>query len=569
MKSTRFTFLMLATIAMLTIFSSSCGNGKQGDAIFGVTNVLKRIPSDAVAVTVVNVGQIMNKLDYNEFKKTDLFKRMLSEAKNDLAKQILENPESSGIATNGQFCMYVDVKGKEDYTVGILLPVKNVKDLEALFDKSAKEKADSPFKKIESTKEYKFVQSKEKEMNVGIAWDKKMLVMTISSQASATEILANLFDTKRKESILTNKNFKAEKAEGHDFMFWMQSDPIVKIAKADKDVAKTLKQISFLGLTEEALDGNTVSLFYDFEKGKMEGGLSYKMNKEIEKEYGGIFKNKIGTDFSKYFPKKHLSGLTIIGLDTKGIQEVLKNRSFDGLVNQQLSEIGLSLDDLVKGLNGEIAIGSYVDPAAENALQAQKVVVAIAFEKPELLDKLLALTGEMGVGQIKKEGSRYVSAASKEAQGLMDKKVFVLSNDLTILDQIEKGGFKGAEAIEKEHYADMSKGWMSGHIDYGQLLATLEDMPSGAMMGGMMGLGKAVKMLNQYNELESTTAVVSTEEAKVTVHLKNKSENSLKTLSKSADKMYIDRAKIKKQMEELEEGKDRYESDEDEKKKDM
>jgi len=568
MKSTRFTFLMLATIAMLTIFSSSCGNGKQGDAVFGVTNVLKKIPSDAVAVTVVNVGQIMNKLDYNEFKKTDLFKRMLREAKNDFAKQILENPESSGIATNGQFCMYADVKGKEDFIFGILLPVKNVKDLETLFDKAAKEEADSPFKKIESTKEYKFVQSKEKDMNVGIAWDKKMLVMTFTTQAKVTDVLANVFDSKRKESILTNKKFKAEKAEGHDFMFWMQSDPIVKIAKEDESASKMLKQIGFLGLTEDALNGNTVSLFYDFEKGKMEGGFSYKMSKEIEKEYGGIFKNKIGTDFSKYFPKKHLSGLTIIGFDTKGIQEVLKNRGFDGLVNARLSGMGLSLEDLVKGLNGEIAIGSYVDPAAENSLEAQKIVLAISFEKAELLDKLLALTSEMSTGQIKKEGSRYVSASSKEVQGLMDKKVFILSNDLTVLDKIEKGGFNGADAIEKQHYADMSKGWMSGHVDYGQLLATLEDMPSGMMMGGMMGLGKIGQMLNQYNELESTTAVVSTEEAKVTVHLKNKSENSLKVLSKSVDKIYNDRAKIKKQMEELDDseyGDDKQE----EKKKDM
>ncbi len=553
MKTNRFSFLMLAAVAMLTLFSASCGN-KQGDSAFGVTNVLKRIPADAVGIAVVNVGQLMNKLDYEDFKKSEIFKSMISEAKDDMAKQILENPESSGIATNGQFCMYLDVKGQKDFTFGILLPVKNVKDLEAVFEKSAKSKEDSPFKKIEDAKEFKFIERKEDDMNIGIGWDKKMVVIVVSSKAGAKDVLANVFDSKRKESILTNKNFKADKAEGHDVMLWVQSDPIVKMLKDDESMSTMIKQISFLGLTEKSLDGNTVAMYYDFKKGEMESGISYKMNPDIEKEYGIIFKKKIETDFSAYFPKKHLNALTMMGLDMKGVQKVLKNRSLDGMADSYLSSMGLTLEEIAKGFKGEVAFASYADPAATDALKAQKMVVAISFDKAELFEKLMTASKELGAGEIKKSGNRYMSAASKDVQAIFKNNVFIVSNDLSILDKIEAGGYKGDEAVEKQYYADMSKGWMSGHVDYGQLLSSLEDMPIGTM--GIPAMSNVFKMLSKYNELVATTGVISTEDAKVMITLKNKDDNSLKVLSKLVNKLYLDRDNIKNEMEKAEEEED-------------
>jgi hypothetical protein len=125
--------------------------------------------------------------------------------------------------------------------------------------------------------------------------------------------------------------------------------------------------------------------------------------------------------------------------------------------------------------------------------------------------------------------------------------VFVISNDLTIIDQIEKGGFKGNEAIEKSAYADMNKGWMSVHVDYTQLFASLGGMSLGR--NGILNTNELMKILSKYDELESANAVVSTEEAKVIVNLKNKDQNSLKVLSQIMNKLYLDRDKIQEQME--------------------
>jgi hypothetical protein len=85
------------------------------------------------------------------------------------------------------------------------------------------------------------------------------------------------------------------------------------------------------------------------------------------------------------------------------------------------------------------------------------------------------------------------------------------------------------------------------HVDYTQLFASLGGMSLGR--NGILNTNELMKILSKYDELESANAVVSTEEAKVIVNLKNKDQNSLKVLSQIMNKLYLDRDKIQEQME--------------------
>jgi hypothetical protein len=537
MKTFRFSILMFATLVTMSMLFS-CGKSADGA---GVVNVLNKVPSDAAAVAVVNVGQMMKKVDYNELKKTEMFKRLLSELKSPDMEKILDNPEASGIATNNQFCMFVDAKGKEDFIVNFLLPIKSVKDLEAWFDKLSKNEK-SPFKEVQKSGDYKYVLSKDQTDKVGLAWDKKVIVFSYAQKSDLKSSFDKIFDSKRKESIMTNKNFLAERSEKHDVMFWVQSNPLVKIAKSDDKFSSFLVQLAFMGLSEKSLDDNSIAFFYDFNKGEMEGGISYKMNKDLEKEFGIIFKNKISTDFSSIFPKNNLTGMTMLGLELKGLKKILENRGVIGFVDGQLNEMGFSVDEIINGLSGEVAMGFYADPASQK-VDDTKVILAVSFNQPELFEKLVNNSKKLGL-EIKKSGNRYMNSRSKIAQAVMVGKILVLSNDLAALDKIEKGGYNGNEALEKNHYAEMSKGWLSGHIDYNQAIAAAGSKPF-ERMTGLAGL----KVLQEYNVLESTTAVATTSEAKVMVYLKDKNENSLKTVSKLMSRIYQDREKIQKEMD--------------------
>jgi hypothetical protein len=539
MKSLRLSLLMFVTLLTIS-FLSSCGGSSDGS---GVANVLKRVPSDAAAVAVINVGQMMKKVEYNELKKTEMFKRLMSELKSPDLEKVLDNPETSGISMNGQFCMFVDMKSQDDAIVSFLLPLKSKKDLEAFFDKLSKDKK-SPFKDVQKSGSYKFIETKENTDKVGMAWDDKVLVLSYSQKSGLKDNFDKIFDTKKTESIITNKNFQAERLEKHDVLFWVQSNPVLKLAKEVDDFASVLSMLSFAGLTEKSLVDNSLAFFYDFNKGEMEGGISYKMNKELEKEFGILFKNKISTDFLSVFPKKNLVGVSMMGLDLKGLKKILDKRGFTGLADAQISQSGFSVEELTNGLSGEIAMGFYADPAAKNVSDA-KVIFAVSFDKPELFDKIVSTSKKMG-SEIKKSGNRYSNRLSKNVQAVMLGKTLVISNDLAALDKIEKGGFKGAETLEKNHYNEMAKGWLSGHMDYNQIFAAAGSMPVESMLG-IPGL----KLLQDYNVLESATVVATTSETKAMVYLKDKNENSLKTFTKVMNKVYQDRDKIMKELDNM------------------
>jgi hypothetical protein len=545
MKTIRVSLFMLTALTMFSLLSVSCGSKK--DSLSGANGILKKIPENAAAVAVINVGQMMKKLNYADFKKTEMFQDMLKEAKTDEMKKILENPESSGIDMSSQFCMYVDAKDKDDFSVVFLMPVKNIKDLESVFEKSAKAGKESPFKDIQSAKSFKYVTGKDASLSFGLGWDKNLMVFVYNTKSDVEKSLSAVFENNGDKNISSNKNFKVDRIAKHDMALWVQSDPFVSIVKADKKMSRTLKQITFLGLTEEALNGNTMAMYYDFNNGEMQAGISYKMNEQIEKEYGMIFKKKMNTDFSAYFPKKNLSGISMFGLDMNGLKKVMENRSVDGFANAYLGNMGIKLDEVIKGFDGEFAFASYANPNAKNPADNQKIVVAIALNNPEIINKLMKASRELGAGEIKKSGNRYMSAMTKEVQGIVKNNVFIISNDLSVIDKIENGGFKGDEAIESKHYSEMKKGWASGHVDYTQLISSLQNLPLDATDAPRMS--EIIAILREYNELISSTAVANTEETKVIFTMKNKDKNSLKVFSELMNKAYINREKIQKEFE--------------------
>ncbi len=533
--------LMLSLMIAFTFSSCNSGSEDKGEIAasgFGVTNVLKKIPSNAAVVGVLDMGQLMKKADYDEFVKTPMFQDMLKEIDGEnaeYARNILQDPQSAGIATKGKMCMYINMVTEEDISVNFLFPISKLKDFETFVEKAA-EKEDSPFKNVQEGEGFKYIEDEKNDSKISLGWDKKMVCMSVSKTQNTTENLKVVFDTKRKESIMTNKKFKAEKSEGHDFMLWVNSTPIMEaMLKNDRFKKEVEGRLFFVDLKAEDLKENVLTWYYNFEKGEMNSGIAYNMNEKIVERFGIVFKEKIKTNFQSYFPIANLINFTVLGLDTKGILKVMNDRNVTGFADMQLAKAGLSSEELLMGLNGDIAIGTYVDPKAEDPSSARQIVIAVAFEKPELVDKLIEASTKMG-NPITREGNRLNMGqnAIGEGGGLIDGKVVLLSSSLALLDQIEKGGFKGNEAIAKDHYKRMTAGWMGSHVNYSSLVDAFEGM--GPMMGGDMG--ELVEMLTKYDQMEAFTATVSTEQAEAILSLNDKKRNSLKVLTEIMNQIY-------------------------------
>jgi hypothetical protein len=527
MKTIRLTFSMLLALALIPLLSVSCGNKEK--------SILTSVPSESAMVALVNTGQLLKKMNFEEFKKAEFFDKMLKELNSPQLNILFENTDKSGLDFNGQACVFAIGKESEDFEIGIIFSIKNAKALEANFEKTAKE--NSIFKKIESGKDFKYFESKEAGKYISMGWDKNILVVTISSKPDSKSSLDKIFNLKEEESILTNKSFNSFKIEKNDMMLWVQSDPIVKMLKKNKETSSSIKQLSFFGINDQLLNGNNMALFCNFNKGNIETTVKYAMNEQIVKEYGSILKKKIDTDFSSLFPMKNLSSITMIGLDMKGLNEVLKKRGIDVAADMYLQQNGISLEELKNGFKGEIALASYIDNSITDVRKRQKFVAALAFNNAEIIDKVAYLPKAIGVGELKKTGSRYTNKYMKDLQGIVKNNMFIISNDISVIEKIEKGGFNGDETINAATLTAMKNGWVGSHTNFLQFNSNLDEMDLELSSQFMADL---LKTAMKNNELESTTSISNTENAKITVLFKNKEQNSLYTISQLINKLYLE-----------------------------
>jgi hypothetical protein len=99
---------ILTSFALATVLFVSCKNGG--------TDGLP-IPKDAAIVVHINSKSITSKLSWDEIKQTNWFKDASENANDSLARQIMNNPEASGIDTHSDLAFFVRKQGTRGYMV--------------------------------------------------------------------------------------------------------------------------------------------------------------------------------------------------------------------------------------------------------------------------------------------------------------------------------------------------------------------------------------------------------------------------------------------------------------------
>jgi hypothetical protein len=125
----------------------------------------------------------------------------------------------------------------------------------------------------------------------------------------------------------------------------------------------------------------------------------------------------------------------------------------------------------------------------------------------------------------------------KDLQGIVKNNMFIISNDISVIEKIEKGGFNGDETINAATLTAMKNGWVGSHTNFLQFNSNLDEMDLELSSQFMADL---LKTAMKNNELESTTSISNTENAKITVLFKNKEQNSLYTISQLINKLYLE-----------------------------
>ena len=98
------------------MFIASCG--KKSDV---------PVPADAGFVLHINGSSLNSKLSWDEIKQSDWYRILHEKAKDSLAKQVLNDPDVSGVDINSDMYLFTKTRGRGGYFVF----VGNLKDEKA------------------------------------------------------------------------------------------------------------------------------------------------------------------------------------------------------------------------------------------------------------------------------------------------------------------------------------------------------------------------------------------------------------------------------------------------------
>ena len=515
MKFLKKTFL-LATASIL--FLTSCKKA------LNLNDSLTAIPKDAVSVTAINIQSLMQKADFEAVKNMDFYKKAIEETqtKNPAMAEILKDPKKSGIdlsknfyIVSGDNIMGVG-RGTGSNDAGILLSIADVKAFEAMLQNA---KAGS----IETQDGVKFIKMKEEvnetngdgytissNKNGLLAWNDKMAFLGSNTEGGN---FTQYFKTKPEESMAKNEHLQTLMGSSHDVYSFVSFDKY-----ADDVSAKAAA--GAMNLDPKALKGNYFSGFSDFENGKIVGKSDFIINKAITKDWGLLFKSYVKTDFSKYLNGQNLGFAMTLGLDTKGLKEILNsNAQFNAAMQMGGSAYGFTVDDVLKAFDGDVVIA-----ASPNSGEGEKWSGMMGLrinDKTKLMNFLDAMVKEEIL--IKdgdnayhfSEGANTMSKSYVKGQG----KMVIKDNVLFAGDDVTINSLNSNGSVNSDVKDVLNKNIFGVYANFVKIFAN------------------DVKMQDpEFTEMKMT---INSKTGESTIKMKNEKQNSLKSLMQALNKWYL------------------------------
>lgn len=533
------TMKFLAVLFTATILFS-LGSCSEGPAATGSSDVSNAIPADATGVFLMNTKQLLEKADYASLKETSFFQDFVEEAQKEAPEMVpfLEDPEAAGIDMAGNMGLYFSVpeemQNGNDFEFAVLFPVADKAKMDAAVTLALEKAKDAT---TEAKEGYTITALQEN--NFLVQGDNILAFTSYNDDAKIQELI-----NPTGESIHANANFAKQLEENKDVLFWMSADPIVDAMLKNPQTAMQIRGgLGFAQISEEALKGNYMSFFYDFQKGKMIAGTQFDFSEDLVRELGDIFPDELTIDYSKYIPTDGLAASMTVGINAAGVLNFMAKRGLDKMVDQYLAMTGLDLGKIEKGITGDLAVAAYA-PAAEGNDPA--IVLALGLKDKAFMEGLLALAGDV----ITKDGDKYVFTGQ---QSMMDPTATpmqffaVIKDDVILVSNSDAHLDKAIAGANNEVVGELQAGWMGMFVDY-NILNENYDVIANYLPINPADLSLS-KMMSEYQSV-STLKVVAKGSAIIgETILKDADVNSLKSLIQSIDKMYQNREKFEAEMD--------------------
>jgi len=491
----------LLILGVLIVGFSSCS--KDGSLKSGAAEL---VPESSTAVVAFDLGTMMEKADMDAIKKMDFYKDAIAQAaqeSGEVAAKVLENPESSGIDLSKKAYFFANIQDEEDGLLGFVFNVNDAQKLEDLILEGEGE--------VEEIKGVSYLTGND---DFTIAWKGDKGFMGVVLKKNRTNLQESVIDIFNNNASISG-NSKAVKAlsQKGDINYYFTTDVLTKIFKEQLAMSEVFlgteyfKDIHFWGSTE-------------FLKGEIESTSSAKLSKELNADLKMIFADGSDTDFSRYIPKENLMMSMTGKLNAKGINQLLKDKNLNGLLNVRLNSVGLSADDVAKAIDGDMVLA--VNNNGEE--EEPSVLFAIKIGDRKLLNNILSKGETLGMLSKKDDNTyQFGGYGNPDGQIIIKDKLMFFSNDMTLLSKLEKGKLDKSECIDKKTYAAI-EGVLGFYVDYESVFAMTEQFGRGNEFA--------------YSSMKEAYAKFDWGESTSTVTMKDDSKNALALIFEGANEQY-------------------------------
>ena len=313
----------------LAIFIASCSS-KKSDV---------PVPDDAGFVLHIDGKSLGSKLSWDEIKQSDWYRIAQEKAKDSLAKQVLSDPDVSGVDINSDMYMFMKVRGRGGY-LAFIGNLKDEKAFASFVEKTMKDKR--------AAKEGNLMVVRSN--NTVLTWKEKRFVMVADNPSVNTEqnpfskgsndaaekafpadslvkFANEVYDMKGSKSLGNNSKFAGVLKEKGDMHFWLNSSNMYSGA-----MPSMLALTKIGGLLKDNYSTGTLS----FEDGKIAIQSKNYYNKEIT----ALFKKHKAKDIDpavlRKIPMGQVSGVIAFNFNPDGLREFLTLLGVDGIANTML-----------------------------------------------------------------------------------------------------------------------------------------------------------------------------------------------------------------------------------------
>ena len=431
-------------LSFLLLVSCSKTNKKEATAI----------PKDAAFVMVVDGKSLSEKSGIEDITKTNAYKKLMEQMSSDELEHlkrfdyILKDVNESGVGINDTYFVFMKMDMGEPI-VGINLPLIDRTKLDNLMNKTV----DDSQKELVIEKNADISVLNTPNENIIICWnDNQLLMITGDSKTSddLSRMGIELLQQDKSKSIYSNSHFNDFYSERKDLSFWMNYEQIMdNMAPAQQMMAS---QIPF------DFKGMYINGFVSFEKGKVNIKYHTEMSEKM-KEYLEEYP-VINPDFDlaalEAIPQKSFLNLEV-SLNFFEYYRLLlsmyKEKQIDvNTYSKQIEkELGVSLEELMKSISGEIAISiqdlkmvEKADPykdykqGAEIAREPRINYTAVVRLKDDLVWSII--TDRAQQFGLKKTDEGYYYVPDAEMYFTYKDNNIVYTNDLELIRKVEKNG---------------------------------------------------------------------------------------------------------------------------------